>query len=554
MSRDKILMRLVALIVVGNGLLTIANTLLSQLHIHSSNHISEIVVNLPLLSGLTLVYLGAQLNHRKRVAWAVLIPVYSFILGSNLSGLRITQHGHFINFWLIGLFLPALVLVVLLLFGRLYNVKSNVQNFRFAILGIFLTLSVALLYGVSGFLLLDKSDFHQEIGWPEAVHRTIDQFDLTTGKQLVPYTRRAAIFMDSLSVISTVAVGYAFISLFQPFRARHSDQTANRLLTQQLLTASSQSSEDFFKLWPLDKMYYVIARQGVPKAALAYRVQRGVALIVGEPAGSSRFAGSIIADFNDMCTYNDWLPAIVHVSDRLQAQFVKQGFQMQMIGQEAIVDVADFMAGPSSNKYFRQISNKFDKAGYSCELLQPPHSMQLLDELAAISDQWLSLPGRQERGFMMSPFSAVYLQQCSIFVARDQAGQVRAFLNQLPTFQNQQASYDLLRHASGSLGNVNDYLLVNFIQEAGHQGYKEVNLGLCPLSGIDGQTEDKTLIDSTLQFVYANGNRFYSFTGLRRFKAKYEPSWQPRYIAYKGGVRGLTRASLALNKALNHIV
>jgi lysylphosphatidylglycerol synthetase-like protein (DUF2156 family) len=54
-----------------------------------------------------------------------------------------------------------------------------------------------------------------------------------------------------------------------------------------------------------------------------------------------------------------------------------------------------------------------------------------------------------------------------------------------------------------------------------------------------------------MRFVYANGDRFYSFSGLHRFKSKYEPTWTNRYIAYRGGVRGFSRSLYALNKAMN---
>jgi lysylphosphatidylglycerol synthetase-like protein (DUF2156 family) len=50
--------------------------------------------------------------------------------------------------------------------------------------------------------------------------------------------------------------------------------------------------------------------------------------------------------------------------------------------------------------------------------------------------------------------------------------------------------------------------------------------------------------------VYSNGDRFYSFSGLHRFKDKYHPDWQDRYIAYPGGVRNFTRILTALNRAM----
>jgi phosphatidylglycerol lysyltransferase len=136
-------------------------------------------------------------------------------------------------------------------------------------------------------------------------------------------------------------------------------------------------------------------------------------------------------------------------------------------------------------------------------------------------------------------------------VVRDAAGTIQAFLNQVPAeFDRTEATYDMLRHTKGSLGNINDFLLLGFLAHLESSGYVRVNLGLCPLVGIDDDEESKNLIDSVLRFAYANGDRFYSFSGLYRFKNKYEPLWRERYIAYQGGVRGFSRTTNALMRVM----
>ena len=77
-----------------------------------------------------------------------------------------------------------------------------------------------------------------------------------------------------------------------------------------------------------------------------------------------------------------------------------------------------------------------------------------------------------------------------------------------------------------------------------------MNLGLCPLAGLDAPDEAASVTNNALRFLYANGDRFYSFSGLQRFKSKYNPEWQGRYIVYRGGIRGFTKALNALNRAM----
>jgi phosphatidylglycerol lysyltransferase len=204
----------------------------------------------------------------------------------------------------------------------------------------------------------------------------------------------------------------------------------------------------------------------------------------------------------------------------------------------------------ANNKYFRNINTKFTKLDYTTELLQPPHNEAVINQLRKISDDWLKLPGREERGYMMGYFSTEYMQLCNIMIARDAAGTIQSFINQIPPLDSFEANYDLLRSSSDSPGNMNDFLLLNFIKKLHENGFVRLNMGLCPLSGLTADEPDHKTIDSALSFVYSNGDRLYSFSGLRRFKSKYEPDWSPRYMAYKNGIRGFTKTLRGLNVAM----
>jgi phosphatidylglycerol lysyltransferase len=551
MKHKRIILKAISYGVVINGLLIIAGTLARQLNPHSAFHVNEVLISLPLISGLTLLYLGTLLNRRKYTAWMIAVPLYGFILGSNIAQLATNSTRHPTNEFR-GIFLPLIVVSALIIFRKVFTVKSDIRSFTLSLRISALILLVTLVYGTMGYLLLDSRDFHTEITPLQAVHHTVDQFDFTTDKTLQPYTRRAQIFVDTLNVMTTVALGYAVISLFQPIRAKFVNETAHRQRMLELLSKYSTNSEDFFKLWPHDKNYYFddIHTQ---QAALAYHVQRGVALVVGGPVGSPKAVKNVLRQFNDLCTTNDWLPAFVQIGEENRSLYEKEDLELQKIGEEAIVDIAHFNNEVKGIKYFRQIANKFNNHGYTNEVLQPPHSTEVLARLQAISTEWLSLPGRQERGFMMGYYNQAYIQQCNVLVARDNQGLIQGFINQVPTYRGEEANYDMLRQSPEALGNANDYLMMSFIAYAKEAGFKRVNLGLSPLTGIGKEDKDKSIIDSTLRFAYANGDRFYSFSGLHRFKSKYEPEWRDRYIAYKGGVRNFSRALYALNRALSRL-
>jgi len=542
-----------SILVAAHGVFILAITLLAQLAARHGSHLSDIVIDLPLLVGLSLIYLSTLLRRRKRSAWLVTMLAYTFYLGLNVAesvvniGTRSSDLGkHAI---IRAIILPVVVLGLLLIFEREFVVKSDLQGFRVATRFAVIMLVITLVYGVAGFSLMDQSDFHQEISVTSAAHYTIDQFDLTTAKPLHPYTKRAHLFVDSLSFVSVAAIVYAAISLFQPLRVRLADQSNNRQRLTDLLQKYGGLSEDFFKLWPHDKQYFFDAEE---RSALAFHVYRGVALCMGDPAGDSRRFGALLNSFQNLCFSHDWLPALIHVEEHHRRLYNRHGFTLQKIGQEAVVDLNHFQEAVARNKYFRHIRNKFDKQSFSCEMLAPPHHPAVLDRLQAISKEWLGRSGRVERGFVMGYYSSTYMQQCRVAVVRDAAGTIQAFMSQVPAdFDKREATFDMLRHTAGSPSNINDFLLLYFIAQLHDEGYQQLNLGLCPLVGLDEDDEERRgLIDGVLRFAYANGDRFYSFSGLHRFKAKYEPTWRDRYIAYQGGVRGFSRTTTALMRVM----
>ena len=517
--RHDFAVQFLSILVAAHGLFILSTILLEQIAARRSTHLSSIVIDLPLLIGVSLVYLSTQLWRRKRNAWLVTILAYTLYLGFSVTHLIIHANmRQFLGHELVrAVILPIVVLGLLLIFERQYIVRSDIQGLRTASRFAIIMLLLALVYGVTGFLLLDNSDFHQEIGPVTAAHYTLDQFDLTTAKPLHAYTRRAQLFVDSLSVVSTGAIVYAVIALFQPLRSRLTDQETQR-----------------------QHLYQLLSKYG------------GVALCLGDPSGDTRQFDQLWGSFAALCFNNGWLLGAVHAEASYQKLYESHNFNMQKIGQEAIVNLEHFQTRVKDDKYFRQIDNRFTKQGFSCEVLMAPHHQAVIERLQAISDQWLARDSHAERGFAMGYFSNAYMQNCQLLVLRDAAGTIQAFMNQLPApYDKDEADFDLLRSANDSPSNSNDYLLMNFIERLHTSGYKRLNMGLCALTGLEEtDAERKNLIDTALKFAYANGGRFFSFGGLYRFKNKYQPEWRDRYIVYQGGLRGFSRTTTALMRAM----
>ena len=96
-----------------------------------------------------------------------------------------------------------------------------------------------------------------------------------------------------------------------------------------------------------------------------------------------------------------------------------RGFTLQKIGEEAAVECSIFLKTVVTNKYFRNVVNRFEKQEFITEVLTPPHNKEVLRKLKSISNEWLTLPNKAERGYMIGFFDETYLNTSSIIVLKD---------------------------------------------------------------------------------------------------------------------------------------
>ena len=94
---------------------------------------------------------------------------------------------------------------------------------------------------------------------------------------------------------------------------------------------------------------------------------------------------------------------------------------------------------------------------------------------------------------------------------------------------------DLMRYGADAPEHVMDYLFINMLLWARDRGYQWFDLGIAPLSGFQRRSL-APLWHRIGGLLYQHGERFYSFKGLRRFKEKFDPVWNPVYLASPGGL------------------
>jgi phosphatidylglycerol lysyltransferase len=90
-----------------------------------------------------------------------------------------------------------------------------------------------------------------------------------------------------------------------------------------------------------------------------------------------------------------------------------------------------------------------------------------------------------------------------------------------------------MRHASAASPYTMEYLFTKLALHLKQAGFRSLSLGMAPLSGLT-PTPLAATWHQIGHLIWRFGGRLYNFRGLRTFKNKFNPEWQPRYLAASG--------------------
>ena len=150
-----------------------------------------------------------------------------------------------------------------------------------------------------------------------------------------------------------------------------------------------------------------------------------------------------------------------------------------------------------------------------------------------MSDAWLTLKNAREKGFSLGRFDPAYLAAFHTAVVRRE-GRILAFGN-VWTAGRTELAIDLMRFDRSAPRGVMDYLIFMLMFWGQQNGYSRFNLGVAPFSGLETNALAPTW-NKVGNFLYSHAEDFYNFRGLRAFKEKFGPVWEPSYLLAPGGL------------------
>lgn len=298
---------------------------------------------------------------------------------------------------------------------------------------------------------------------------------------------------------------------------------------KKILMASSQADgglaltgDKALLFHPNDEAFLMYARRGRSLVALY------------DPIGPTQQRAEMIWQFRDLCDIHHARPVFYQVRAENLPYYMDIGLTAIKLGEEARVDLKhfDLEAKGKEMKDLRYTWNRGTRDGLSLEIHEPGQAP--MDELKVISDAWLTGKNVREKGFSLGRFSDDYLKHFRIAVIRFE-GRPVAFANLLETHSHELASLDLMRAHPDAPKLTMEFMMVGLIQHYKAHDYARFSLGMVPLSGLQPR-RGAPLTQRLGSMVFRRGEQLYNFQGLRRFKDKFQPDWEPRYMAVPAGL------------------
>jgi phosphatidylglycerol lysyltransferase len=255
---------------------------------------------------------------------------------------------------------------------------------------------------------------------------------------------------------------------------------------------------------------------------------------LGDPVGEDAEAEELVWRFRERCDQAGAWPVFYEVSAECLPLYLDLGLSLFKLGEEARVPLTGFSLEGGTRKGLRTTRGRLERDGAAFALWEPPEVQARMEELRAVSDAWLAGRATREKGFSLGFFAPEYVGRFPAAVVLHR-GKVAAFATVWRSGGKEELSVDLMRQTREAPPSTMEYLFIRLLLAGAAEGYRWFNLGMAPFSGIEHHPL-APLWNRMGALLFRQGEHFYNFQGLRRYKEKFDPVWRPRYLASPGGL------------------
>ncbi|WP_329548090.1 phosphatidylglycerol lysyltransferase domain-containing protein [Streptomyces sp. NBC_01356] len=499
---------------------------------NTENYFTPYLLTAGFASGVFTMFLAITMRRRKRAAWILNLVLSGLFLLLFAFALAFPEIRRYPQNW-ISCILTAAFVASLVVGRREFYAKGDRSNPKLAaavaIGGLLVTsLLAAFLVTVTN----QAHDAHRSTfldRWRYGVLRLVS---VAADDSRFPGITTPNWVNVTINVLSTLLILAVFYAAFRSRRAVDPlTEDDERRLRALLDRYGDRDSLGYFALRREKSAVW----SPTGKAAVVYRVLGGVSLASGDPIGDLEAWPGAIEPWLAEAREHGWIPAVMGASEEAGTVYARHGLDALELGDEAIVETAEFTLDGRAMRTVRQAYNRVKRAGYEVRIRR--HQDIPADEMAYLlkrADDWRD--GATERGFSMALGRLGHPDdgQCMMLECTDGDGELRAVLSFVPWGPNG-LSLDLMRRDRDSENGLMEFMVIELLNRAQEIQITQVSLNFAMFRSVFergarlGAGPVLRLWRSLLSFF----SRWWQIESLYRANAKYRPIWEPRFLLFE---------------------
>jgi lysyl-tRNA synthetase class 2 len=493
-----------------------------------------------LVAGLLLLLLSHGLRRRKRRAWRAVVCLLAFTIVS-----------HAVKDFALAAIVAAVMLTVLVIYrAEFYATGDPRTRWRALWVGSFLA-GVSVLIGLL-FIALNSQGLPHDYSLADRLRHVVEGMFGASGPVTFDSDRKNDLFsliLGTLGLFTGLTTAFLFLRPAEPAPSLSAeDEERIRDLLE------SQGARDSLGYFSLRRDKSVIWSP-TGKACITFRVVSGVMLAGGDPIGDPEAWPGAIQAFLEEAARHAWAPAVMGCSELAAEVWCRDtGLSALELGDEAIVDAAEFSLDGRTMRNVRQMVNRVARQGYVAEVRREKD--YTAEELKALWDRAGAWRGTDhERGFSMAlgRVGEPGDEDCVLATATKD-GELHAILHFVP-WGTDGLSLDLMRRDRSAQPGLNDFLIVEAIKAASDLGVKRISLNFAVFRAAlaRGERIGAGPVLKAWRGLLVFLSRWFQIESLYKFNAKFQPVWQPRFFVYPS-LNDTPRIALAALEAEAFIV
>jgi lysylphosphatidylglycerol synthetase-like protein (DUF2156 family) len=318
---------------------------------------------------------------------------------------------------------------------------------------------------------------------------------------------------------------------FRPRDCAYPDPAAPDLARAILRRGGSTLS--YMSTWP-GNTYWFSPDGG---AAIAYRTIGTVALTVGGPFGDPASLDTAITGFAEFCEDRDLQPCLYSVTSQAQAVTRRLGWTSVQIAEDTLLPLACLEFKGKKWQDVRTALNRAAREGITAQWWSFPEvPPELAGQIRRISRKWMADKGLPEMGFTLGGLEELNDPDIRCLIAVGPDREVHGITSWMPVYADGRPigwTLDFMRRNTepGAFSGVMEFLIASAALTFREEGASFASLSAVPLARLD-RGEQPSAPQDLLNVIAGTIEPVYGFQSLLRFKAKFQPVYQPLYLTY----------------------